>query len=146
MLQVPKAKTTKCSTPCHRVFFYSNAASPKDMTTTRSWALCCHFFFLLWSFKHMMTMSPSCFFLFQSFKWTNMRSLAPPHCVFLFRWFKPTTTKSSTLYHCVFFLFWSLKFNGCFICFLMLVKNFVLFCFVVFVPLVDAKSKKNKDC
>ncbi len=30
--------------------------------------------------------------------------------------------------------------------FLVLVRKFVLFCFVVFATLVDANPKKNKDC
>jgi hypothetical protein len=43
----------------------------------------------------------------------------------------------------VFFLFRFLKLDECFICFLVLVKKFVLFCFVVFFNFVDANSKKT---
>jgi hypothetical protein len=32
------------------------------------------------------------------------------------------------------------------ICFLVLVRKFVLFCFVIFATLVDANLEKNKDC
>jgi len=32
------------------------------------------------------------------------------------------------------------------ICFLMLVRKFILFCFVVFATLVNANSKKNRGC
>jgi len=36
--------------------------------------------------------------------------------------------------------------SGCFICFLVLVRKLVLFCFVVFATLVNANLKKSKDC
>ncbi len=95
-----------------------------------------------------------CFFLYWSFKRMTMRILAPLHCVFFCS--SHSSAQRGGVRHLVivfcfapcchvFFLFQSLKLNRCFICFMMLVRKFVLFCFVVFTTLVDVNLKKKKD-
>jgi len=83
----------------------------------------------------------------------TMRILAPLHCVFFCS--SHSSAQRGGVRHLVivfcfapcchvFFLFQSLKLNRCFICFMMLVRKFVLFCFVVFTTLVDVNLKKKR--
>jgi len=114
---------------------------------TRSLVLHCHVFFLFKfvSPKDMMTMnSVHChvIFLFKCCRSLKLGQRKAKLLVVLF--FFILVTQALNIIK--FFWFWSLKLDGCFICFLVLVNFFFFFFFVAFATLVNVNLKKNKGC
>jgi hypothetical protein len=125
MLKVPMGTTMRSWAPHHHAILFQCYKSLK-CTTMKTLAPCCHAFFC--------------------------SSVASPQgqdnekFVILFFLIPVTQVLDNKVHHWVFFLFWSFKFDGCFICFLVLVKSLFYFVLWFFATLVDAKLNKNKDC